>query len=49
MKDKSLTFASLAAAGLASLCCIGPLDAVAFGIGSFSAASLFWGESNQGV
>ena len=30
MKDKSLTFASLAAAGLASLCCIGPLDAGCF-------------------
>ena len=43
MTDKSLTFASIAAAGLASLCCIGPLAAVALGIGSFSAASVFEG------
>lgn len=43
MKDKSLTFASIAAAGLASLCCIGPLAAVALGIGSFSAAAFFEG------
>lgn len=41
MKDKSLTFASIAAAGLASLCCIGPLAAVGLGIGSFGAAALF--------
>ncbi len=43
MTDKSLTFASIAAAGLASLCCIGPLAAVGLGIGSFSAAALFEG------
>ena len=41
MKDKSLTFASIAAAGLASLCCIGPLAAVGLGIGSFKEGSRF--------
>ncbi len=43
MTDKSLTFASIAAAGLASLCCIGPVAAVGLGIGSFGAAALFEG------
>lgn len=41
MKDKSLTFASILAAGVASLCCIGPLAAVGLGLGSFGAATLF--------
>ena len=41
MKDKSLTFASIVAAGVASLCCIGPLAAVGLGVGSFGAAQLF--------
>ena len=43
MKDKSLTMASILAAVVASLCCIGPLAAVALGIGSFGAASVFEG------
>lgn len=41
MKDKSLTLASILAAGVASLCCIGPLVAVGLGIGSFGAAASF--------
>ncbi len=41
MKDKSLTFASIVAAGVASLCCIGPLLAVGLGVGTFGAAALF--------
>ena len=43
MKDKSLTFASIVAAGVASLCCIGPLAAVGLGLGSFGAAQFFEG------
>ena len=41
MKDESLTFASIVAAGVASLCCIGPLVAVGLGVGTFGAAALF--------
>ena len=41
MKDKSLTLASILAAGVASLCCIGPLVAVGLGVGSFGAAAWF--------
>ncbi len=42
MKDKSLTLASILAAGLASLCCIGPPVAVGLvGMGSFAAAASF--------
>ena len=41
MKDKSLTLASILAAGLASLCCIGPLVAAGLGIGSFATAASF--------
>lgn len=41
MKDKSLTFASIIAAGVASLCCIGPLVAVGLGVGTFGASALF--------
>lgn len=41
MTDKPLTFASIGAAGLASLCCIGPLATVGLGLGSFGAAALF--------
>lgn len=41
MKEKSLTVASILAASGASLCCIGPLVAAAFGLGTFGAAALF--------
>lgn len=41
MKMKSLTLASIGAAIVASLCCIGPLLAVILGIGSFGAAAFF--------
>lgn len=41
MKDKSLTLASIFAAGVASLCCIGPLVAVGLGVGTFGAAAWF--------
>jgi copper chaperone CopZ len=41
MKMKSLTLASIGAAIVASLCCIGPLFAVIVGIGSFGAAAFF--------
>ena len=43
MTNKALTGASLFAAGLASLCCIGPLVAVGIGLGTFGAAALFEG------
>jgi mercuric ion transport protein len=43
MKDKSLTFASMIAAGVASLCCIGPLVAVGLGVGTFGTSALFEG------
>ena len=35
MKEKSLTFASIVAAGVASVCCIGPMLAVGLGLGTF--------------
>jgi len=41
MKDKSLTLASILAAGVASLCCIGPLAAAGLGVGTFGAAAWF--------
>ncbi len=41
MMDKALTTASVLVAGLASLCCIGPLMAVGLGLGTFGAAALF--------
>jgi len=41
MKDKSLTLASILAAGVASLCCTGPLVAVGLGVGTFGAAAWF--------
>lgn len=43
MTDKSLTLASIAAAGTASLCCIGPLAAAGLGLSSFGAAAWFEG------
>ena len=43
MTNKALTAASLFAAGLASLCCIGPLVAFGIGLGTFGAAALFEG------
>ena len=43
MTNKALTAASVFAAGLASLCCIGPLVAVGIGLGTFGAAALFEG------
>lgn len=41
MKDNSLRFASIVAAGAASLCCIGPLVAAGLGVGAFGAAAVF--------
>lgn len=41
MNDKSLTLASILAAGVASLCCIAPLVAVGIGVGTFGAAAWF--------
>lgn len=41
MKNKALTNASVITAGLASLCCIGPLVAVGLGLGAFGASALF--------
>jgi len=41
MKDKSLTLVSILTAGVASLCCTGPLLAVGLGVGTFGAASWF--------
>ena len=41
MENKSLTIASVISAGLASLCCIGPLVAVGLGLGAFGAAAFF--------
>lgn len=41
MNDKSLTVASILAAGVASLCCIGPAVAVGLGVGTFGAAAWF--------
>ena len=35
MKEKSLTFASIVTAGVASVCCIGPMLAVGLGLGTF--------------
>jgi len=41
MKEKSLTLASIIVAIAASLCCIGPVVAVALGIGAFGLAAAF--------
>lgn len=41
--NKALTTASVLLAGLASLCCIGPLVAVGIGLGTFGAAAFFEG------
>ena len=41
MKSTSLTFASVAAAIGASLCCLGPTLAVILGLGTFGLASAF--------
>ena len=41
MENKSLTIISVVTAGLASLCCIGPLVAVGLGLGAFGAAAFF--------
>ncbi len=41
MNTKLLTLASIAAAGIASLCCIGPLLAVGLGVGTFGTAVSF--------
>ena len=41
MENKSLTIVSVVAAGLASLCCIGPLVVVGVGLGAFGAAAFF--------
>ncbi len=41
MENKSLTVVSVITAGLASLCCIGPLVAVGLGLGAFGAAAFF--------
>ena len=41
MENRSLTIVSVIAAGLASLCCIGPLLAVGLGLGVFGAAAFF--------
>ncbi len=38
-KDKPLTVASVLTAGLASICCIGPIVALALGAGAFGAAA----------
>ena len=35
MKEKSLTFASIVTAGVASVCCVGPMLAVGLGLGTF--------------
>lgn len=40
-KNKSLTVASVLTAGLASLCCIGPLVAAVLGLGAFGGAAVF--------
>jgi mercuric ion transport protein len=39
--NKGLTGASVLTAGLASLCCIGPLAAAAIGTGAFGVGTLF--------
>lgn len=41
MENKSLTAVSVITAGLASLCCIGPLAAAGLGLGAFGAAAFF--------
>ncbi len=41
MKDRTFAAASIVAAALASLCCIGPLVAVGLGLGAFGAATFF--------
>src|SRR6266496_3633116 len=41
MKERPLTLASIGAAIVASLCCIGPLVAVFLGLGTFGAAAFF--------
>ena len=41
MKEKTLATASVLAAVMASLCCIGPLVAVGLGLGAFGAATVF--------
>lgn len=41
MKEKSLTVASIIVAIAASLCCIGPVVAVALGLGAFGLATAF--------
>ncbi len=41
MENKSLTIVSVVTAGLASLCCIGPLVTVGLGFGAFGAAAFF--------
>lgn len=41
MKEKTLATASVFVATLASLCCIGPVTAAVFGLGAFSAATVF--------
>ncbi len=43
MMNKALTTASVLVAGLASLCCIGPLVAVGIGLSTFGAATFFEG------
>ena len=43
MMNKAFTAAPIFAAGLASLCCIGPLVAVGIGLGTFGAAALLEG------
>ena len=43
MTNKALTAASVFAASLASLCCIGPFAAAGIGLGTFGAAALFEG------
>ncbi len=40
MKEKSLTFASIVTAGVASVCCIGPMLAVGLGLGTFGWSAL---------
>ena len=35
MKEKSLTFASIVTAGVASVCCVGPMLAAGLGLGTF--------------
>src|SRR5439155_10920573 len=41
MKERPLAVASIGAAIVASLCCIGPLVAVLLGLGTFGAAAFF--------